>query len=188
MELEKRPYTRPYEVVVLMNADASEDDQKNLFKKNKSIIEEQFGGEVKHLDTWGKRKLANQIGKSKNAVFFHSTFMANPKAVLELERTMRINDNVLRFMHTVLDDGTDLTVYLEGFRNSLAESAAREKEREAKFQARKSAGRGPRRDDEGGGFGGGGGRGRRDDFGGGFGGGRGDDDGDDAGGDTEEEV
>ena len=182
MQLEKRPYVRPYEVVVLMNADASEDDQKALFTKNKSIIETQFGGEVKHLDTWGKRKLANQIGKSKSAVFFHSTFMANPQAIMELERTMRINDNVLRFMHTALEDKTDLNVYLEGFRNSLAESAAREKEREAKFQARKSAGRGPRRDDEGGGFGGG--RGRRDDFGGG----RGDDDGDDAGGDSEDEA
>lgn len=169
MQLEKRPYTRPYEVVVLMNPDSTEDDQKNLFKKNKSIIEEQFGGEVKHLDTWGKRKLANQIGKNKSAVFFHSTFMANPQAITELERTMRINDSVLRFMHTVLDDGTELSAYLEAFKTSLAESAAREKEREAKFQARKSAGRGPRRDDEGG-FGGG--RGRRDDFGG-----RGDDDG-----------
>lgn len=183
MQLEKRPYVRPYEVVVLMNADASEDDQKALFAKNKSIIETQFGGEVKHLDTWGKRKLANQIGKSKSAVFFHSTFLANPQAIMELERTMRINDNVLRFMHTALEDKTDLNVYLEAFRTSLAESAAREKEREAKFQARKSAGRGPRRDDEGGG------RGRRDDFGGGFGGGRGDDDGDDAGGgDADDEV
>ncbi len=178
MQLEKRPVTRPYEVVVLMNPDATEDDQKSLFKKNKAIVEEQFGGEVKHLDTWGKRKLANQIGKVKSAVFFHSTFMAQPTAILELERTMRINDNVLRFMHTALDPKTELSAYLEAYKNSLAESAAREREREAKFQARKSAGRGPRRDDEGGGER----RGRRDDFGGGFGGGRGDDDGDDSGG------
>jgi small subunit ribosomal protein S6 len=165
MQLEKRPYVRPYEVVVLMNPDASEDDQKSLFRKNKAIIEEQFGGEVKHLDTWGKRKLANPIGKSKQALFFHSTFKANPQAIAELERTMRINDSVLRFMHTSLDDRTDLTKYIEDFKTSLAESAAREREREAKFQARKAANRGPRRDDEGG-------RGRRDDFGGG----RGDDD------------
>lgn len=175
--------TRPYEVVVLMNPDSTEDDQKALFKRNKSIVEDQFGGEVKHLDTWGKRKLANQIGKTKSAVFFHSTFMAEPAAIMELERTMRINDHVLRFMHTALGEKTELSAYLEAYKNSLAESAAREKEREAKFQARKSAGRGPRRDDEGGG----GGRGRRDDFGGGFGGGRGDDDGDDAGGDADDE-
>ena len=78
--------TRPYEVVILMNPDSTEEDQKNLFKRNKSIIEEQFGGTVNHLDTWGKRKLANQIGKLKSAVFFHSTFMANPQAIAELER------------------------------------------------------------------------------------------------------
>jgi small subunit ribosomal protein S6 len=165
MQLEKRPYVRPYEVVVLMNPDASEEDQKALFRKNKAIIEEQFGGAVKHLDTWGKRKLANPIGKSKQALFFHSTFTANPQAITELERTMRINDHILRFMHTSLDDRTDLAKYVEDFKSSLAESAAREREREAKFQARKAANRGPRRDDEGG-------RGRRDDFGGG----RGDDD------------
>lgn len=179
MQLEKRPTIRPYEVVVLMHPDTSEDDQKALFKKNKSIIEGQFGGEVKHLDTWGKRNLANAIAKSKKAIFFHSTFTANPQAVAELERTMRINDNVLRFMHTALDERTDLADYLEKFKNSLAESAAREREREAKFQARKAAGRG-RRDDEGGG----GGRGRRDDF---QGGGRGDDDMGDGGGDLEGE-
>lgn len=180
MQKEQRPQkiTRPYEVVVLMNPDSTEDDQKALFKRNKTIIEDQFGGEVKHLDTWGKRKLANQIGKAKHAVFFHSTFMAQPASILELERTMRINDHVLRFMHTALDEKTELSAYLEAYKNSLAESAAREREREAKFQARKSAGRGPRRDDEGGER-----RGRRDDFGGG----RGDDDGDDSGGDVDDD-
>ena len=91
MQLEKRPYVRPYEVVILMHPDATEDDQKNLFRKNKAIVEEQFGGSVKHLDTWGKRSLANPIAKNKRAVFFHSTFTAEPQAVLELERTMRIN-------------------------------------------------------------------------------------------------
>ena len=40
MQLEKRPYVRPYEVVILMHPDATEDDQKTLFRKNKAIIEE----------------------------------------------------------------------------------------------------------------------------------------------------
>ena len=162
LQLEVRPHTRPYEGVILVHPDASEDDQKNLFKKNKAIIEEQFGGSVKHLDTWGKRTLSNPIEKNRKAVYFHTTFEANPQAIAELERTMRINDKVLRFMHTRLEDGTDLATHLEGFRTTLAESAAREREREAKFQARKAAQRaggpgGPRRDDrrDEGGFGGG---------------------------------
>lgn len=164
LELEVRPMLRPYEGVILVHPDASEDEQKALFRRNKAIIEEQFGGAVKHLDTWGKRNLANPIEKHRRAVFFHTTFQANPQAIAELERTMRINDRVLRFMHTRLDEETDLLAFVEGFKKSLAESAAREREREAKFQARRAAqgSRGPRRDgggrDEGGG-GGGGGRG-----------------------------
>lgn len=156
-KLEVRPHLRPYEAVILVHPDASEDDQKNLFRRNKSIIEEQFGGNIKNLDTWGKRTLANPIEKIKKAVYFHTTFEANPQAIMELERTMRINDNVLRFVHTRLDERVDLNTHLENFKKALADSAAREREREAKFQARKAAQRagGPRRDD------------RRDDEGGG---------------------
>jgi small subunit ribosomal protein S6 len=165
-ELEVRPYLRPYEAVILVHPDTSEDDQKALFKKNKAIIEEQFGGTVTNLDTWGKRNLANPIHKLKKAIYFHTTFEANPQAVTELERTMRINDRVVRFMHTRLEEGTDLATHLENFRKALADSATREREREAKFQARKAAqgSRGPRRDDERGprGEGGGGPRGRDD--------------------------
>jgi small subunit ribosomal protein S6 len=188
-ELEVRPNLRPYEGVILVHSDASEEDQKALFTKNKEIIEKQYGGSVKHLDTWGKRNLSNPIEKAKRAIYFHTTFEANPQAIAELERTMRINDKVLRFMHTRLEDGMDLGTHLENFKKALAESAAREREREAKFQARKAAqgSRGPRRDDGegGGGFGGGRGGGRGRD-GGGFGGGRGDDAGDDAGDDGAE--
>lgn len=173
----KATSVRPYEVIVLMHPDSSEEDQKTLFKKNKAIIEDQFEGAVNHLDTWGKRSLANPIGKNKKAVFFFSTFSAKPSAIAELERTMRINDKVLRFMHTALDPRTDLSKYLESFRNSIAESAAREREREAKFQARKAARGGPRRDDD---FRGG----RRDDFGSG----RGEDDSIDGDMEPEDEV
>lgn len=154
LELEVRPNLRPYEAVILVHPDASEEEQKALFKRNKSIIEEQFGGSVKNLDTWGKRTLSNPIEKLKKATYFHTTFEANPQAITELERTMRINDRVLRFMHTRLEEGTDLATHLESFKQALADSAAREREREAKFQARKAAMRagpgGPRGDRRGG--------------------------------------
>jgi len=142
LQLEVRPNLRPYEAVIIVHPDATEEEQKTLFRRNKSIIEEQFGGSVKHLDTWGKRTLCNPINKHRKAIYFHTTFEAEPAAIAELERTMRINDKVLRFVHTRLEDGTDLVAYVENFKKALAESAAREREREAKFQARKSAQKG----------------------------------------------
>lgn len=130
--------TKPYEVIVLMHPDATLDDQKELFRKNKATIEG-FKGSVHSLETWGKRTLATPIGKLKKAVYFHSTFEADTQAINELERTMRINDKVLRFMHTRLDERVSLSKFMEGFKKGLAESAAREKEREAKMAARKAA-------------------------------------------------
>lgn len=129
---------RPYEVVVIMHPDASPEEQKELFRKNKAIIQD-FQGSVFSLETWGKRSLANQIGKLKKGIYFHSLFEAKPSAIMELERTMRINDKVLRFAHSKLDPRVPLSKYMENFKRSLQESANREKEREAKAQARRAA-------------------------------------------------
>jgi small subunit ribosomal protein S6 len=129
---------RPYEVVVLVHPDTTLEEQKELFRKNKATIET-YKGSVHSLETWGKRNLATPIGKLKKAVFFHSTFEADSQAINEIERTMRINDKVLRFMHTRLDERVSLPKFMETFKKGLAESAAREKEREAKAAARKAA-------------------------------------------------
>ena len=138
MEVSKTATKMPYEVVVLMHPDANLDEQKELFRKNKATIEN-FKGSVNSLETWGKRTLATPIGKLKKAIYFHATFEAGTQAIAELERTMRINDKVLRFMHTRLDERTTLAKFMEGFKKGLSESAAREKEREAKMAARKAA-------------------------------------------------
>lgn len=133
--------TRPYEMVVLMHPDSTEDQHKELFRRNKSIIES-FKGRIHNIDTWGKRNLANPIEKHKKATYFHCTFVAAPAAVAELERTMGINDRVLRFAHTRLEDGTDLSLHMEKFKQALADATAREREREAKSAARKAMSRG----------------------------------------------
>jgi small subunit ribosomal protein S6 len=153
---------RPYEAVIIMNPDTPLEAQKELFRKNKQIVEEHKGS-VHTVETWGKRILANPIHKFPRGLYFHATFMADTKAVAELERTMRINDKVLRFIHTRLEDNTELAKHMEKFKADLAANAQREKEREAKQAEKRAA---MRKFD-----GDGGGRGRFDE---GDGGGRGD--------------
>lgn len=137
MEL-KTDLKRPYEVVILMHPDANLEEQKALFTKNKATITS-FKGSVHSVETWGKRTLGTPIGKLRKAVFFHSVFESNPQAIQELERTMRINDKVLRFVHTRLDERVSVSKHLEAFKKGLADSAAKEKEREAKAQLRRQA-------------------------------------------------
>ena len=134
----KAAVKRPYEVVIIMHPDATLEEQKDLFKKNKATITT-YKGTVNSVETWGKRNLATPVGRLKKAIFFHSTFESDPQTIIELERTMRINDKVIRFMHTKLDERTPVAKHLEAFKKSLAETAQREKEREAKAQLRRQA-------------------------------------------------
>ncbi len=134
----KTELKRPYEAVILVHPDATVEEQKELFKKNKTTIAN-FKGSIHTLETWGKRTLATPIGKLRKAVYFHTMFEAGPQAIMELERTMRINDKVLRFMHTKMDERIAVAKHAEAFKKGLSDSAAREKEREAKMQLRRQA-------------------------------------------------
>lgn len=129
---------RKYEAIIILHPDATEEEQKQLFQKNAEIIKS-FSGEVNHLDTWGKRKLGNPIEKVPVGTFFHTTFEAQTECIAELERTMKINDRVLRVQHTKLDDRKSLSQHLDDFRNVLSLSSKREQEREAKVQSKKAA-------------------------------------------------
>ena len=51
MELNVKKPVRNYESVIIMHPDASESEQKALFKKNKEIIS-RFSGEMNHVDSW----------------------------------------------------------------------------------------------------------------------------------------
>jgi small subunit ribosomal protein S6 len=129
---------RPYEVVLIVHPDTPAEEQKELFRKNQATIKS-FGGDVFSVETWGKRNLANPIKKTKKGIYFHSLFEASPAAIMELERTMRINDRVLRFMHSALDVRIPLSKHMEAFKKGLQETAQREKEREAKIAAKRAA-------------------------------------------------
>ncbi|MBC86847.1 MAG: 30S ribosomal protein S6 [Bdellovibrionaceae bacterium] len=126
-----------YESVIILDPTLSEDQQKDFFKKHQATIKE-YDGEINHLDTWGQRALANPIKKVHRGTYFHTTFTANSNCVAELERTMLINDSVLRFIHVRLDNRTPIAKHLEQFKEALVESNRRTQEREAKIQAKKA--------------------------------------------------
>ena len=136
---------RNYESVYILKPDATEEVQKEFFQKNKSIIEK-FKGEVHHVDTWGQRHLANEINKYNRGTYFHMTFKADPTCIQELERTMRINDSILRFHHHKLDGRITLDKHMENYKQILVDAKKRAEEKEARSQARRSAGGGRDRD------------------------------------------
>ena len=121
---------RSYEGVIVLHPDTTLEEQKTLFQQNKKIINEHEGN-LHHCDTWGRRNLANPIKNIRTGVFFHYTFYANNKTIAELERTLRINSSVLKFLHTHLGK-TSLEKYLKSYYMQLENTFVKEKERERK--------------------------------------------------------
>ena len=55
-------------------------------------------GKVEKADELGKRKLAYEIDKNKEAYYVVFYFEANPSLIAELERNYRITDDIIKFM------------------------------------------------------------------------------------------
>lgn len=89
---------RRYETIFIANPDLSEEDQNALQEKVRSIVAS-FKGELVKLEDWGLRKLSYQIRKSSRGRYFLVDYLAEaPALVRELERTLRLNDGVLKFL------------------------------------------------------------------------------------------
>ena len=87
---------RHYETLVILSDLLEEDDATALFDDIKSILADQ-GGELRDESWWGKRKLTFEINKRDHAWYGVLDFAASADAVAELERRLKINDDVWRF-------------------------------------------------------------------------------------------
>jgi small subunit ribosomal protein S6 len=56
------------------------------------------GGKVEKTEQWGLRNLAYRINKNKKGHYVLFNLDAPPEAVIEFERNMRINEDILRFL------------------------------------------------------------------------------------------
>lgn len=55
------------------------------------------GGAVGEIDRWGRRRLAFEIAKQHEGYYAVVDFTAEPEVITELERTLHLADEVLRF-------------------------------------------------------------------------------------------
>ncbi len=113
---------RLYEGVYLLKPAASEEKQKDVFKKLKSALKD-FRGTFYKIDTWGTRSLAQPVDQFQQAVYFHAWFQSEPQGIYELERLARLNPFVLRFYHTRLNDSKSLSEHEEFFKDVILKQA-----------------------------------------------------------------
>ena len=83
-----------YEVMFIIDPVLEDDKKEAAIENVKSIIAE--AGEVSDTDVWGLRKLAYPIQKKSEGYYVVMQFTASPELPKELDRRLRISDNVMR--------------------------------------------------------------------------------------------
>lgn len=93
---------RCYEALIAYHPDIGESAIKEQVERVKQIIEGQ-GGEVTQVVEWGLRDLSYRIKKQRRAFYVILVFKGDGATVAELERNLRIFEQVLRYMTTQID-------------------------------------------------------------------------------------
>lgn len=86
-----------YELAVVVSAKLEDEDRAATIEKVKEYIT-RFGGTVTEVDEWGKRKLAYEIQKMREGFYYFVRFEADAACPAEVERRVRIMENVIRYL------------------------------------------------------------------------------------------
>ncbi|MGH7441234.1 MAG: 30S ribosomal protein S6 [bacterium] len=86
----------PYESMVIIEPGLTKEDADKLVDRYAEVIKTE-GGEVTKIDRMGKRKLSYPMRKHAEGTYALLVYNAPPTAVAELERQMRLADEVLKF-------------------------------------------------------------------------------------------
>ena len=94
---------RRYETIFITLPELTEEDQTTLLEKIRSILAS-WQGDVIKLDDWGARKLSYEIRKNSRGRYYLLDYLAAPALVREVERNLRLNDQILKFQTVKVSD------------------------------------------------------------------------------------
>jgi small subunit ribosomal protein S6 len=128
-----------YETIFIAEPGLAEPDAEALGQAFEQVVRDGSGSLVK-ADRWGKRKLAYAVRKHQEGYFYHLQYDAPAGLVAELERRLRNNEQILKYLSVRLDRRA--VEALAAAEKKAAEKAAARAQREAERAARLEEGKG----------------------------------------------
>jgi small subunit ribosomal protein S6 len=95
---------RPYETMYILRPDIGDGEVESAIAKYQTSLQEQ-GAESIKIQHRGKRRLAYEIGKHREGVYIQMNYKAKPGTIELLERSMRLSDDVIRYMTLARESG-----------------------------------------------------------------------------------
>ena len=94
---------RIYEELFIVRPDITEEEADHIVDQVKSVITN-AAGTVDKVEKWGVRKLAYRVGKRNEGYYILIQFSAVSSTGKEVERRLRVNDAVLKFISVRIDE------------------------------------------------------------------------------------
>ena len=94
---------RTYELVFIVDPEVAEDEVMKLNEAVQKIITSQ-GGSITKTEMMGKRQLAYEINHKKDGTYVLLEVEGSGAEIAEVERRMRVNDQILRYMTIRVDE------------------------------------------------------------------------------------
>ena len=92
---------REYELYLVIDAEVEEEDVNAIVERMTELVTAgngETGGEVIKVDARGKRRLAYPIKKKVESQDFVFTYHTPPQALTEIERVLKLDEQVLRYL------------------------------------------------------------------------------------------
>lgn len=89
---------RDYEIVYIFRSSLTSEEIEGKLDRYHSIITTEGEGEITASAQWGKRAFAYPIKKQRNGYYVVVRFSANPACLEELERVIKLDEGVLRYL------------------------------------------------------------------------------------------
>lgn len=94
---------RIYEVVFIIDPATGEEDSTRLVENLQKIVTDQ-GGAITKSESMGRRQLAYKIGRNTEGQFMLFEIEGTGGEIAELERRMRVSDQVMRYLTVRVDE------------------------------------------------------------------------------------
>ena len=94
---------RQYELVYILPPDTTEQQVTELHKQIEAVVSK-MSGQIEKTENWGRRKLAYEIARHKEGVYVLDVINGSGELMKELDRRLRVMDQVLRHMVVRVDE------------------------------------------------------------------------------------
>lgn len=126
-----------YETTFITRPEMNEDQLKALQDRLGSVVT-QYGGELVLSEDWGTKRLAYKIEKETRGRYSYMVYTGEGNVVAEIERNLRMNDFVMRFLSVNLSKEFEKDAFMKRREEIKAQAKKREEEREARREEREA--------------------------------------------------